>query len=531
VSVTDDGGNTTDYLWKLQVVNVNEAPTFVRFDSPLFVAENNTYEVRTIWNDPEQGLVTKIDTFPAQNYETTETLEHTITFTDAGGLTQTVRVNIQITDVNEAPVFVRSNTVNVSENAGYYIETVWRDPEQGLVTQTDYFATPLNYETARSTTHSISFTDSGGITTTQNVSVNVLNVNEAAVFVRSNTTSALENGSFTVETVWNDPEQGLVTKYDFFNEKYDYETTPNINKTITFTDAGGLVSTANISLNIVDVNEKPSAMFWDAGKFSGKASGNIVTINNFNENGNVIGVLEAVDPEGRPVTWSVVNSDGSNVSISNIDPSSPYYNSGTLGNSSDYQNGKLLVINNLNYEKDPYREITLRATDEAGNFQDTKVIIYLKDVLEGPQNGDFSQGLSGWIVSGGGSGISGYSYSVSVVNGKAQLEMSGTVGAYGTGYGPSLTSTRFNIDSGELLSFKWTAANTGDDAVMQVYLIDANTGSQTLILSHQGNGSGEYRQIVTQDGDYSLKIVGGSYDASGGTYIGSLITLDDVQIG
>ena len=322
----------------------------------------------------------------------------------------------------------------------------------------------------------------------------------------------------------------MVTKYDFFNEKYDYETIQTINKAITFTDAGGLISTANVSLNITDINEKPSAMYWDAGKYSGKSSGNVVTINNFNENGNIIGVLESVDPEGQSITWSIVNSDGSNVTLFNVDPNNQYYNS-TMGNSSNYQNSKLLVINNLNYEKDPYREITLRATDEAGNYQDTKVIIYLKDVLEGPQNGDFSQGLSGWVVSAGGNGISGYSYNVSVVNGKAQLDMSGTVGAFGTGYGPSITSTQFNIDSGELLSFKWSAANTGDDAVMQVFLINANTGQQTLILNHQGNGAGEYRQVVYQDGDYSLRILGGSYDASGGTYIGSSITLDDVQIG
>ena len=150
--------------------------------------------------DPNSG---EIRTTGSLDHEAQDSYTVTISATDAGGLTTTQTVTLNVNDINEAPINVALTGDNVDENlaAGTLVGTVsagdpdagdsWTygitdasgnftiDPNSGEIRTTG----ALDHEAQDSHTVTISATDAGGLTTTQTVTLNVNDINEAPINV------------------------------------------------------------------------------------------------------------------------------------------------------------------------------------------------------------------------------------------------------------------------------------------------------------------------------------------------------------
>jgi 3-phytase len=231
----------------------------------------------------------------------------TVTATDAGGLTATQTVTVNVTNVPEVgnpPVITSSSTFSLVENT----------TAVGTITATDADGNPLTYSisggvdqslfTINSNTGVLSFktapnfeapgdagtnnvynlqvrvTD-GNNPVTQDLIITVTNVNEAPVF-SSFSFSVPENRKLATKITVQDPEGDAITfalagvdanllSLDpqtgelTFNELPDFEKPGDNNKDntyeaeITVTDSSKLSVTGDISIKVTNVNEAPIA--------------------------------------------------------------------------------------------------------------------------------------------------------------------------------------------------------------------------------------------------------------------------------
>ena len=95
---------------------------------------------------------------------------------------------------------------------------------------------------------------------------------------------------------------------------------------------------------------------------------------------------------------------------------------------------------------------------------------------------------------------------------------------------PSQSGT-FSARAGDKVSFKFYAKKTSDYYDVYGYLVSGGTNTQ--ILYERGDTTNGWKTVnatIASDGTYQFKFVCGSYDATGGTAIGSLMYVDDVQL-
>ncbi|WP_395005446.1 VCBS domain-containing protein, partial [Undibacterium sp.] len=114
----------------------------------------------------------------------------------------------------------------------------------------------------------------------------------------------------------------------------------------------------------------------------------------------------------------------------------------------------------------------------------------------------------------------------------AVLTFGGNVpGAYGTGYGPTITSDAFNGRSGDTVKFVYELTSGGDQAIGTGYIRDAQTNAivQT-IFNYQvpftgSSGVKTVNLTLAQSGNFIIDFRIGSYDATGGRYVGATMEL------
>jgi VCBS repeat-containing protein len=150
------------------------------------------------------------------------------------------------------------------------------------------------------------------------------------------------------------------------------------------------------------------------------------------------------------------------------------------------------------------------------------------------ETGDFT----GWTIVHNGSGLGGGD---SVVSGgtsgsySALLSINGTVNSYGTGLTDTLRSATFTASANTSISFDWQVVETGDKPHARAELINAATGNPVYTFFNQTfAGSTSWTTTsytIPTGGSYYLDFQGGSYDASGGTYIASDFFVDNLKIG
>ncbi len=398
---------------------------------------------------------------------------------DSGLLTDTAVININVIDINEPPVlddFTIPDPLPENSGSGDNVGTVPTptDPDagetftysitggnnnpdptfdinnNGLITVAS--TANLDYETTQTYDLTVQVEDSGGITDTATITINMGDVNEAPT-VDPNTFTVAENspngttevGTVTASDPENDaltfsitagdtdnvfdidPDTGVITVAE--NSFLDFEalgsTMPQFSITVQIVEnatTDAFTDTATIEISVTDVNEDPTV------------NDNSFSINENSSNTTVVGIVTASDPDADDIgllTFGILSGNtGGAFTISN--------------NGSN--NGQITVAdsNQLDYETTQSFMLGIIVTDTGGLNNTANVTVNINNLFdEAPtvNNATFT------VAEGSNNGV-----------------VVGTVSA-----------TDPEFASGDELTFAITGGNTGT-----VFAINSSTGQITV---------------------------------------------------
>ncbi len=344
--------------------------------------------------DPNSGVITVTDSSKLNIESGSFPHNITVEVEDVGGLTDAANVTIKLTDVNEAPT-IGNDTFDVDEDsadaANVGLIATANDPDDGdsivfSITAGDpggVFAIGLNsgqitvddsslldHEDTPQFSLTVEIEDTGNLTDTATITIDVNDINEAPVVAPNQTFSIPENSingyavgtvnaddeddgdSFTFSTTDStfavDLNSGEITVID--TAQLDFETTTPFVVTIE-ADDGDLVGSEDITITLTNVNEAPTI-----------PNGQNFTIVGFSENGTAVGQVNSSDPDaGDDVTFTIVGGNPNNAFV--IDGNSGQI---TVGNK-----------NQLDFDVTPQFNLTVRATDLLGKTDDETVVVNL----------------------------------------------------------------------------------------------------------------------------------------------------------
>jgi hypothetical protein len=428
VQVEDKGMLTDTAVITVNVLNQNEPP--ILNNNIFTVTENsaNTTLVGTLAaSDPDagdtltytitasdpvaafgigsgNGQITVTDTTQL-DFETTPTFTLTVEVEDSGLLTDTAQIIIDLTNANEPPVLTPAGPFSIPENsvnttpvgtltsndpdAGETLtySITASDPvaafgigsSNGQITVTD--TTQLDFETTPTFTLTVEVEDSGLLTDTAQVVINLTNANDPPVLSPAGPFSIPENNATTVGTPMSatddDLSAGDVLTYTITagdsggafsigsstgqiavanDSLLDYDTPPtSYNLTIQVEDSAGATDTEIVTVNLTDINEPPST------------SNATYTPNENLGNGQFVGDVLATDPEGVTLNYNITAGDP---------------NAAFAVNTA----GEIIVndTNELDYETTPAYTLTVAVDDGVNTAVNTTVFINLTNVNEPP---------------------------------------------------------------------------------------------------------------------------------------------------
>jgi hypothetical protein len=290
----------------------------------------------------------------APDYESKNTYTATVTVSD-GTASTTQDITVNVTDVNEnvAPTITSSSTFTIAENQTSVGSVTATDPENQSLTYAIYSlpaplageqysggsinsstgaitlnGTGFNYEERTSITAQVEVSD-GTNAVTQDITINITDVDEAPTITSSSTFTIAENQTSVGSVTATDPENQSLT-YAIYSlpaplagEQYsggsinsstgaitlngtgfNYEERTSITAQVEVSDGTNAV-TQDITINITDVDEAaPNA----APTISSSATFSAA------ENQTAIGSVTATDADGDSLTYSI---SGSEINISN----------------------------------------------------------------------------------------------------------------------------------------------------------------------------------------------------------------------
>lgn len=360
VQVTDDNANTYQQDVTISIVDVNEAPTGLTISGALSVNENagvNQLVGTASASDPEGLSVTyslggadkdsftidsdgNIYTAESFDYEGKQSYSLTVVATDAAGLKTSSDLTVAVTDVNEAPANLTiTGTKSVRENAGanQLVATASAtDPENNAISYsisgTDsspfkidssgniYTRESLNYEAKSSYTFTVVATDNSGEATSQSITINVTNINEAPGTIQVVQALGADDrtdvndviGSFTATDPDGDavtytliPNAGQTSVDSRFrisgnqlilNEALD-ATANGADPFITVRASDGKGGTIDGSFQVaLSYDSPPEGVYWDLNNDGVPDSGN-PTVNEDAAEGTVVGRVGVDDPD------------------------------------------------------------------------------------------------------------------------------------------------------------------------------------------------------------------------------------------
>ncbi|MEM7330046.1 MAG: LamG-like jellyroll fold domain-containing protein [Pseudomonadota bacterium] len=404
VTATDSGGLSTEETFTIDVLDVNEGPSDLALDGSS-VSENDagavigtlssfdpddgdsvTYTVSDDRFEVVDGQVRLVDGV-SLDHEDAAFIELTVTATDSGGLSTEETFTIDVLDVNEGPSDLSLDGSSVSENdTGAVIGTLSSfDPDDGdSVTYTvsdDRFeivdgqvrlvdGVSLDHEEAGSIDLTVTATDSGGLSTEETFTIDVLDVNEGpSDLTLDNTTVAENDAGAVIGTLSSfDPDDGDSVNYTVSDDRFevvdgvvrlvdgvslDHEEAASIELTVTATDSSGLSTEETFTIDVLDVNEGPSDLTLDNATLAE------------NDPGAVIGTLSSFDPDAGDTITYTVSDDRFEV----ID-------------------GQVRLVDgvSLDHEAAASIDLTVTATDRGGLSTDETFTIDVIDVNEGPSD-------------------------------------------------------------------------------------------------------------------------------------------------
>ena len=421
-----DGANTTVQTITVAVTDVNEPPT-ITTAATQSVAENTTLVAALAATDPDLGQTLTFslaggedaDLFQivdgnlafksAPNFEAlpgagaTPGYQVTVQVSDGQGGTDTQDITVNVTDVNEAPTLTMAPTQSVAENTTVVAALAATDPDQGqtltfalaggedadlfqIVDGNLAFKTAPNYEALPGAgitpgyQVTVQVSDGQGGTDTQDITVNITDVNEAPVITMAATQSVAENTTVVAALAATDPDQGQTLTFSLaggedadlfqivdgnlaFKSAPNFEalpgagTTPGYQVTVQVSDGQGGTDTQDITVNVTDVNEGPTLTTTAAQSVA--------------ENTTVVAALAATDPDlGQTLTFSLAGGEDADLF--------------------DILDGNLVFKSAPNFEAlpgagtTPGYQVTVQVSDGQGGTDTRTITVDVTDVNEAP---------------------------------------------------------------------------------------------------------------------------------------------------
>ena len=453
ITVSDGNGGSDSITATINVINVDEtpsnnAPVFTAGSStPLTVAENTAagknIGTAVAATDADSNTLTyslggtdaatfNIDTAIGQlktsaslDYETKSAYKITIIASD-GSLTDSINVIINVTNVNEAPIFSDGTTTTraIAENVGADINigtvVAASDVDStnltytlggtdaaafSIDTKTGQLKTKatLDYETKTSYTVIITVSD-GSLTDSIMVTIKVTNLDETP----SNNAPVLTDGNTTTRSIKENSTSGtnigaVITATDADNNTLayllsgtdassfaidsttgqlktsaalDHETKAFYTVTVTVSD-GTTIDRITVTITVTDVNEAP--VFADGSSITLSIDENTAT------GSNIGSTLSATDPDGDTLTYTLGGTDAASFSIV-----------GTTG--------QLKTKSDLDYETKSSYEVTVSVSDRSLT-DSIKVTINIMDIDENRAPAFASDSTTRSVAENTGSGV------------------------------------------------------------------------------------------------------------------------------
>ena len=349
------------------------------------------------------------------DFDTKSVYMVTVTATDKGGLTDTIRVTITLTNANEAPMFPDETTTfePVAEDtaAGVVIGTVpmATDPDEDDTEDTLIYSVAndmgfafdpdtrqlktrslLNHEFRAKHEVTITVTDGGSLTDTITVIINVTDVNEAPMFADDTVTFTVVEGTAAGEAIGSpvkatDPDDGDTLTYthggpdmsSFAIESttdggqlktraaLDYETKTDYEVTIIVTDRDGLTAEITVTIRVdndqsddSDVTNRPPVFSLGRSKSYEREENTAV--------GELLGTIRATDRDrGQTVTYTLGGTDSASFEF-------------------DATLEQLKTKVALDYEVKPSHTATITASDSNGGSDVIDIVLTVLNVNEAP---------------------------------------------------------------------------------------------------------------------------------------------------
>ena len=349
------------------------------------------------------GTNGQLQTSAALDFETKASYSVTVDVSDGKGGSDAITVTINVTDVNEAPVFTQGTraTLAVAENTapGTNIGVAFTatDPDSGDTLtyslrrsdRNSFSVDPntgqlrtraaLDYETKRAYTNlAVRVTDSGGLTDAIIVTINVTDVNEnrSPVFtdgnsatraVAENTVSGENIGSAVSATDLNNDTLTYTlggtdaSSFSIVNTSgqlqtkagLDYEAKTSYSVSVSVSDGNGGSDSIDVTISVTNVNEAPSFATTTATRSVAE---------NTASNTNIGSAISATDPDNDTLTYTLGGTDAAAFRINT-------------------NNGRLKTRTALDYEAKSSYAVAITASD--GELTDTiDVTINVTDVDE-----------------------------------------------------------------------------------------------------------------------------------------------------
>ena len=376
--------------------NIGEAVVATDVDVP---ANTLTYTLGGTDADAFSIISTsgQLQTDAALDFETENTYEVVVSVSD-GTLTDNITVTINVSDVNEAPVFaedtatraIAENTA-VGTNIGEVVAATDPDAESSLSwtlggTDADAFSiistsgqlqtdAALDFETENTYEVVVSVSD-GTLTDNITVTINVSDINEAPVFAEDTATRAIAENTAADTNIGavfaaTDPDGdtlsyslggtdassfGIVSTSGQLQTRaaLDHETKASYTVTV-IASAGSLSDSITVTISVSDVNEAPSFA---------AASATRAIAENTAADTNIGAAVAATDPEGDTLSYTLGGTDASSFSIVST-------------------SGQLQTRAALDYETKVSYAVTVSVSD--GTLSDSiAVSISVSDVDEAP---------------------------------------------------------------------------------------------------------------------------------------------------
>ncbi|RZJ00838.1 MAG: tandem-95 repeat protein [Brevundimonas sp.] len=443
---------------------------------------------------------------PAANANGAKTFNYTIS--DGQGGSATSSVNVTVNPVNDAPV-ANPDAVTTNEDTAVTFDVRTNDTDVDGSTRT---VTHIN-GSAIAAGGQVILSDGGRV---------VLNGNGTLTY----TPVANANGARAFDYTISDGQGGSASSTVSLTVNPVNDRPVAVNDTGSATEAGGVLNgtpgaaaTGNVLTNDTDVDDAVLVVSAErTGAESGSGSAGTV---------------------GSPLNGAygtlVLNANGSysyavndtNAAVQALAPG------GTLTDTFTYT-----VRDAAGLTDTAQLTITINGANDAPVAQN----VTLQANQLGNGGFDATPNFSGWTVSTATSGLNATTASTAVVDRSgaviagdaavAVLQFTGQVPAgFGTGYGPSVTSTAFAGQAGDTVRFVYQLSSGSDQAIGTGYIRDAVTGAivQT-VFNYQTPFSGS-TGVVTQDvvlagsGNYVIEFRIGSYDATGGRAVGARMDL------